>query len=432
MTEKQADNFALLMVAAVFIHNLTMGYTLRADSLTYLEQAKVIVRPPLYPLFLNLLRFLFGPQGLAMAALIQTLLAISAALFLARELRRHFNMQPTGFLFLLGILLSPLLPVTTIFVENTHISMYILSEALAYPVFLFAMGFMVKAIAVPRTGIVMAALLLCAAGTLIRTQLAFLWPVAACWLLLLWREKIVSMRRALVFGACSVLLVIFSMLATRLYHKVENGIFTPPPMAGWTLLRHMIYISSPQDIAAYPNNPDKELLEAMYSKAQSLNALQYQRTYPLVEHYNGNCNNIQYTSMYDVYKARNLKYYQPGPAGEAKLLCDLNRYSERVGKVLLKYKWMDYVKLVAAKTYAGFGWLDLLVLALALSGVVYRADRDGGLLLFMAAALVLANMAILLPSQNVFGRYTFYQDIFNLAVMATLSARRMPKSGQPS
>jgi len=422
MTDKQADRFALLMAAAVFAHNFARGYDIRGHSLMYLSDSLSILRPPIYPLFLDLMRHIFGAQGLAMAALIQTMLAIWAVLFLARAIRKHFAITPIGFLFLLGVLFAPLLPVTTIHIDDPHLSTNILSESLAYPFMLFAAGFMVKAIAAPNAATIMPAMLFSLAGVLTRAQLIFLWPVTVCWLAALWFAKILPLKRAAAFCAVAVLLAISGSGINRLYHEVENGMFTSPPLGSWGLLTSLLYVSTPQDIAALPETGDKPTLEAIYARAQSLKALEYQRTYPLVEHFNGNYDNITWSSSHAVYNEINRANYARGPEGDARLIYDLNKFSGRTAKMLLARKWKDYARLLAAKTYQAFGWLDLLILAMFASGVVYRRNRDAGILLAMAASIVFFNICVLLPLNVVYGRYTLYNDVFNLAVIVTLAS----------
>jgi|GEM_PF-5081276 len=426
MTEKQADRFALLMTAAVFAHNFARGYDVRGHSLMYLSDSLSIIRPPIYPLFLDLMRYIFGAQGLAMAALAQTILAIWAVLFLARAIRKHFGITPIGFLFLLGVLLAPLLPVTTIHIDDPHLSTNILSESLAYPFMLVAAGFMVKAISVPTAGMIIPAMLFCLAGVLTRAQLIFLWPVTVCWLAALWFAKILPLKRAAAFCAVAVILALSGAGINRLYHKIENGIFTSPPLGSWCLITSLLYVSTPQDIAALPGNGDKPLIEAIYARAQSLKALEYQRTYPIVEHFNGNYDNIMWSSSHAVYNEMKRAEYARGSEGDARLIYDLNKFSGRVSKTLLVRKWKDYAKLLAAKSYQAFGWLDLLILAMFASGVVYRRDRDAGILLCIAASIVVFNMCVLLPLNVIYGRYTLYNDVFNLAVIVTLASRMTP------
>ncbi len=178
---------------------ISRGAELTRDSASYLDAA--VYRTPLYPLFLDLLQAIAAGKALIAAVVLQAALGLSAISILVRYLRRALGL-PTWVTWLTAALL--LLP----YVGPLAVANRIQSEALAYPLFLLAMRYLLAAIVEDRAAPLLAAAGLAGAAVLARPQLLFLYPVVAL-VALGWSLRRRSRRRGLgVLGALALVMAV--------------------------------------------------------------------------------------------------------------------------------------------------------------------------------------------------------------------------------
>ena len=253
------------------------GAKLGSDATSYLAHSRI--RTPIYPLTLDLFQWLFGPRYPACLAIFQISLVLGAALYLTATLHRRYS--PGGWVVAIGflILISPLY-------GNLRIGNCVMTEAVAYGLFLVCAALAAEAAHSLETRPLLALAALTALNLLVRPQLAFMVP--AFFFLLVWiAVKTGSLQRMLRPAAFMLLAGLGAWICECGYNLHFNGIFTTPQIAASCLARDALYVSdSPdlelfQDAAYYPAmrriyaEMDAGKLFAKYRHEQDANLARY-------------------------------------------------------------------------------------------------------------------------------------------------------------
>jgi len=130
----QKNSTIFIALSLIFIINMHKGFILQPDSGTYLTNS--INRIGLYSLTISLLRYLFADFGLQAVLIFQQIIVIWASYILSTFLKNFFKLPTFIYWSLLCLFMSP-----AIF---AGVANDILSEGLAYPLFLFTSYFFFK------------------------------------------------------------------------------------------------------------------------------------------------------------------------------------------------------------------------------------------------------------------------------------------------
>lgn len=213
-----------------------------------------IHREPLYPLFLLLLRTIFGAGWLTAAGLLQGALAAVSIWLSAEYFRRKFSLYLWEELVVAGLQLCPyfmtiFFSVTGLFIPNS-----IMSEALCLPFFmLFIMEcfkmFTEEGKACQKAALL--ALLLALLMSLTRSQMMaslLVWMIVLGTRVLVrkadWRKKLLRLC-----GVAAIVLFVFAvrLLAVKSYNLVFNGHFINNTYGGVNTLTNILYASDRED-----------------------------------------------------------------------------------------------------------------------------------------------------------------------------------------
>lgn len=413
---------------------LLEGYRLYPDSESYLTMA--FSREPLYGLFLALLRKVFGGLGeagfLQAAAVVQSLLTAWAGLVFTRRVSELFKLEAPG---ALGIAACTLLPALFCRFFAARRAMYcysILSESLAFPLYLVFFALLAAWMLRGRRGeLLLAALCACLLISL-RKQMLVTLPLLGVAALLrgvlrgqLWRRLAAgALAAALALGGSSLL--------DRGYNYVLRG----------EALRHagdmrfvttmLLYSAEPSDAEAIGDAELRGLFEQMRALADER---QLTRAYAPADWFG---RSLFFMNHYDLIQYGCLRDTLV-PLAEAKCGADetavgleLNRIYDGLNAALLPTGWtrllataadsfgMGLVNTVAAMKrplipvaaalYLGF--LALLVRS------VRRRREDEALFAALTLASVLGNLALVSLTIFCQPRYTLYNmPLFYVALL---------------
>lgn len=158
----------LLVITVYYISR--MGPVPAYDTVSYLDHAAN--REPIYPLLLDFFGSLFRSKGYFFLVLFQTISVLTACLYLSRVLYSFYGLPPWGFLVCFALTASP--------VFLLRIGNFLLSEAVAYSMFLFSVAWAAEAVRVKTIKVLLISLALIMLSTLIRPQMAAMYLIYAC------------------------------------------------------------------------------------------------------------------------------------------------------------------------------------------------------------------------------------------------------------
>lgn len=377
------------------------GYDIRADSYEYINH--YIYRPPGYPLFLDLSRLVFGTNYLFFVSFMQIAAVLAAAWWCARELKMRFALArwQTGIVF--ATLILPLFDTP---VMEGGIGNAILTEAFAYSAFLICAGLLARA---AKTGAGLTALtVLMTAATLIKPQLAFIWPAAgaAVWL---YNRKMFTKTAALFF-TCFIL----CSTGERLYHLAVNGYFAKMSVVPHHMAAKLLYFADENALSRLPL-PDREPALAVYRDmaAKKLVAANFLEPIPAIAERTA-FNDICWGTMADVYPENFCPKGEKNP-GCYIMLAD---FSRRVIFALGPVFGREILETSLAAMFGAANWLTLLFCAGFAGAVFIIKNRAVTALFALSALMLLTNCAMTEILSDGATRLYLYSDALELALFA--------------
>ncbi len=405
--------FRRLLLTAELVFGLALlrrGIELAKDSSGYLEGA--VFRAPLYPLILEALELVFGRHALTATLVGQITFGLVAVAALVLYLRRAIELPDWLAWLAAALLLVP-------YAGPLAVANRVLSEALAYPLFLLAVRSLLGAILEDRWGRFAAATGWAAALVLTRQQFLFLWPLLTLCALLWLLERSVR-RRGLAALALVVTVASGVELADRGYRLVRHGRFARAPFAGLQLLAGALYVS-PGALAERLPAAQRDLFVALHAEGRERRLLAEANPSPggvasYAWHFRQGYNEIVWRLIVPAMRERigGDDWF----AVEAELL--------PLARALIRAEPLAFLRLYVANLLSALGvWYAMLLgvitpLTLA-RGLAHRSAPD------LAAGLLalshLANCALVALVEPLKMRYSFYTDGLLLVLLVLLVAR---------
>jgi len=156
----------IITLGVIGIYLILQGPYIHVDTPSYKQMDPR--RSAGYPLFLHFFR-IFGDGYLYIVITVQVLLSISAVVAFLLFIGRLFQLHPFSFLFVLPIIVYAAL--------NNPFPREIMTEALAFPIFLFVVIFFFKGILNSSYQNMSIAMLLSILLVLVRSQFLYFFPV---------------------------------------------------------------------------------------------------------------------------------------------------------------------------------------------------------------------------------------------------------------
>lgn len=225
------------------------------DSLSYIENS--YKRPFLYPLIINIFEFIFSDYFKRPLIIFQLLLGYFALTYFLKFFLKKFKIK--SFIFKLILFFSISYPYFNL---SMKIGNSILSESLAYPIFLIFITFFIKSIFGNKNYFKNFLLSLVFFSLLVLTKKTFLILVPIYFLSLI-VELIFSkeLKKAII----SILLVFFTIFSLNLIEKgatfIKYGTFSTISVSGSSLVSGPFYLAKEDDFKKIKGDLNKKIIK---------------------------------------------------------------------------------------------------------------------------------------------------------------------------
>ncbi len=414
----------LLALTAIFL--LAQGAQISRDTSSYMRGD--VFRTPLYPIYLWALQGIFGSAAPTAAFVLQLLFGLAIVGWFVLFVRRLFDL-PSWLLHVITVLLL-LLP----YWGPLRVGNQILTEGLAYPLFLLTAAHLIRAV-VERN--VRAFLLFCLFTTLSvlnRPQFMFLYPIGALALLWMCVQRPSSQRRAMLVLSFAAVLVV-SWLGDRTYHAVRHDAFVSVPFTGVQLFAGVLYIAPPER-AKHLQGKDASFFDEVHRKATEKHLLVADSPFrtgflDYTKHYGASYSRLVWQVILPSVRDR----YFDGHALRPADYVSADRILVSMSIRLIRADPKGFLRFYAANLLGGMGLPFALLTLFVLLIAIYRGGWHGDHQALAIAVVVLAhlaNVALVALVEPLQQRYTFYTNTVLLALLVAYLARNATKDASSS
>jgi len=371
------------------------------DSAGYLNMT--IFRTCGYPLFVAAHKMLFGSYFESGIIATQFILNVTGALFLIRSVRKSIELNKWLLVALYAILLFPIF--LGILTANT-----ILSEGLAYPLYLFIIGNMLLAVASKRSNYFYYALMLAFVLILVRGQFLFLIPFIIIAIILAYYKSFFKWKSVLlVLTAISI--PVLSIFTDIIFHKIQHHHTVTTPLTGIQIIAIPFYISHENDYIAFESKEQQEYFKFVYARLSEKKLLSSQLT-PAIDpvdfffdNYVPICNE---TISVDAMN----QFYHDKPIEEQFIGND--KMTSAMTLPLIKHNFKAWFRMYFGNFTKGFDTskyflLYVILLLLAIINFIKKEDYLSKIIILLIL-LPIGNSAIIALAEATIGRYTFYNN----------------------
>ena len=367
------------------------------DSVGYISGE--LIRTPLYPLFLQFCRAVFGGYGFSAAVIIQTLCALLSVLFFLKCLRETLAPKLWSEIALFAVLAGPILLFWRVIITDT----------LAYAFYLFTLACALRFISDGKSaGWLIAAACL---NILVRPQMAFVLPVLAVAFFL-------KRKYLLLVALCGAMTA--AGLADKLYHKIHNGVFMNSGIGSVHLARELLYFSTPQDEVLFSGGPHEQLMKEIFARVEREKlAERFRGENSAADYFTENSNQLAWNTLCDLFMRQN-------PAAPQQ---DMVLFCKYVCRVLLPKHGGALPGLWLGKIMERFSLPSIaFVLLLAAFPLFMAGERAVPQLVSFFACLGLSNYLLIALSSCFSHRMDFYSQIA-IALSIAIAALGWRKAG---
>ncbi|OAB81810.1 hypothetical protein [Cochleicola gelatinilyticus] len=409
-TERYFNYLLIGMLVLTVGYVLTGGLELYNDSDGYIDQS--IIRLPAYALVLQL----FYSESTSIPLLLfQSLSVCGAVYLLSMNVKKHLQLPAIVCLALAAVLLLPA-------VFGSRYANSVLSEALAYPLYLlvvhfFSLGFFRNQSKYIGYGSGVVFVLL-----LTRGQFLYLIPVAL--LLLGWISFQLKTFRSNSWLFIMIIAVPFlTSLTDKTYHKITNGHFVTTPWTGLHLLSPAVYVANRNDGALFLDTEAQHFFDAIYAKLdeRALNIHHPDVVHiDQTEYYRFKYSRIANWTLYDYGK----NVLLPNGTEDEKFI-KLDTVTKQMAFPLIVKNWKAWLSLNLKNFNSGFGSSFVLlfygIFFVFSSWMLFRKPSNTVKIIWLATTLTLLNMALVSIGMHTIKRFSFYNDwVFFLVLFLML------------
>jgi hypothetical protein len=411
-------SFVIYLIAGVYV--LYNGMATTNDSASYIGMSSM--RSPLYPLLIKLLYFIGGSSYKFCLLCFQTFFGAFGIYVFCSFVHRYFKM-----LYWLSFLLSIcLLAPYIVFGEIANI---IMTEAIAYPLFLIAIRFLTEAVLEKRARPFIFYMLCCIPLILTRGQFLFFYPVSIIAIIILFILNKEKRKRQLKVTVIFVLCIIFTALAERTYNFALYRQFDKVSLSGLQVSAIGFFVSEKSDSTLFKDSTEQKFFKGVLEITHQQNNwnLAYDKKTA------GNSGFGYYQMVYNkivwgaVYPEA--KKWLPDAVKQNDLegWKFINKLSRSVAFVLFKQHYKEILTIMLTNFVNGFGYkhYSLLLFVLFISVLwlsLKQKDRMAILFAFLLLICFLDVGIIALVEPTGEYRYLIYNDaIYTVILVISLN-----------
>lgn len=257
--QKKASLIAISVTYCIlFLFLLIQDMGLQPDSCSYIDN--YITRAPIYPLFIDFCQWIAGEYYLTAILLIQLIFGFYSIITFCLFVQKSFKMPFWASYILSLVLFTPYFP------NNLVIGNYVLSEGLAYPLFLIVSRYLFRSVILKSTRDAITYFILSIPLILIRGQFLFLYPVSILLLIYLFVNAQSGKKRVILLTVIFIVCVITTDISERCYNHVEHSRFVKAPFTGIQLLTPALFISDETDKELFTDVTERQLFENWFGE----------------------------------------------------------------------------------------------------------------------------------------------------------------------
>lgn len=383
------------------------GPSLFLDSASYIAHSPI--RPPLYPLLLDIVHFAFRSHYLRAVVFLQALLGMLTVFHLVERLRGRFGlswMVQAGVFVVLAA--APL-----------NYSRDVASEALTYSLFLMMVACALDAMFDPSDRHVLSSVAWAGAAILTRTQILFVIPIGAVGVGIVLARR--SFRPQVRLVAALAVLTVSLLAIPRLNNYLRTGDWRGAGLAGIQLLTVNLYLSDRSDLALFPDADDQRVVSSLIDKLEERHLSESTRPPEFASS----------TYFADIYNklcwGLIVEEYRGGATVAEMSVAELRKLDEstlRIAERLLRHHAVRVTRFVVLTIYQYFKYFAVLVVGVLLFALRFRREDVFWTVLGASCVLWFSNMILICLVEVPMTRYTGYTDSVVVALLLVAVARR--------
>jgi|TARA_R100000479_G_scaffold21607_1_gene8158 hypothetical protein len=391
---------ALFCMVAILV--LITPVALQPDSLGYIDIW--FNRTPVYPLFVNAVQAVFGDSYKTALKVLQLFLGLASVWFFINQLRKQISLKAFWYLLLTLIILVP-------YLYNHKIANNILTEAIAYPLYLLTTIHFLLFFFKDRTVHLRYALIFLFILLLTRKQFLYFVPIGM--VILFWISyKSKTFKNHIPHFIVLALLPFLVSLTDSTYHKIVHGHFTNTPWTGIHLLAPAMYVADKEDVAIYTSEEEKAYFNAIYAEIEENKyneAAAISEGQDIISHYIANFAKIANGTIYPIGKER---YENELSKDDA--LIKVDETTTAMSIPLIKDNFKKWLSLYIKNFSYGFenSKYVLLFVILFLFGIskINVSNINRFKAIAFVTCITISNIAIVAVGMHTLKRFTFYND----------------------
>jgi hypothetical protein len=397
------------VVTLIFVIN--QGAIYFPDSEGYLQM--VIFRSCGYPFFIAFHRYLFGENYISALILTQFVATILAGLFLINSIRKSVQLNKWHSVILF---IAIILPVFT----GIKTANLILSEAIAYPLYLFIIGNIILGIAHKQNKKFYLSLILTFILILVRSQFLFLIPVLLISVLLTYGKLLFCKKN--LFLLIVIISIPFSAIAVDItFHKLRHNHAVTTPWTGIQVAAIPFFVSDKDDYLLFENENQQNYFKFIYNKLDEKKLLQNNLPENIDEKdffYENYCNISNFTISDD-----GLNFFNKNLSYEEKIILN-DKMSLSITASLIKNNLSKWITIYKKNVFRGIGEIQslffILILLFLNFFMLYKKEEFISKFIILLCFLIIGNIALVGIAEPVIERYTYYNNWIILAIFLLL------------
>ena len=410
----------LITYSVLFGILLSVGIIDEPDSPGYIDA--IINRPPLYPLLIDLFQFIFGANFKTPLLFVQLLLGLLASLFFIKTISKLFPVNPWVLFGLSLIIVAP-------YFLYLRLGNMILSEGLAYPLFVFFISYLFRGFFLDRRKDFYISAAILFVLSLTRGQFLYVFPVAVLMFIYL------SIRHK-AFKKYMLLLVIFlaipfvSNLLDKTYHKIYFGHFVSTPWTGLHVSALPFFLSDEEDYLVFESTDEQQYFKHVYRELTmaGLTLKEFNKT-------NTGSRGFWFYALNSttiangIIDGKGTHFFDEEDLDTKFILND--RMGKKMAIPLIINNFNIWIKFYIMNIIAGIGhekflFLYPIILLFSFYYLITRRYQRLDMFIFVCFLLALANVALIAFNQPLtIYRYTIYGDFLIYSSIIILFSQRV-------
>lgn len=304
--------------------------------------------------------------------------------------------------------------------KGVRLAQLILSESLAYPMYLLIFGLLLQGMKTQKKNPFYQAVGIAFILILVRGQFLFVIPVMLLAFLITYYKQWRDAKVFLLFLSI-ITLPLFTNLTDMGYHKFKHGYSVSTPWTGIQIITMPFFVADKSDAQIFENQTQRQYFNYIYQKLEQKKLLLHQvpkNVKPMDFYYQ------QYVYICNRTLHRDGVQFFNQPEDMNKKIIANNQITMAMSWALLKDNFSKWKKMYAENFMSGFDTskyflLHLFIFVLATYNWFHKKDILSAFIILTVWATIL-NVALVAAAEAVIQRYTFYNQWILVAIVLLL------------